>query len=154
MELFLSLSLIIAAYLVGSIPFGLVLTKYAGLGDIRKIGSGNIGATNVMRTGNKKLAIATLILDALKGVVIVLIAKELAPKYVSLLCAIAAIIGHIFPVWLNFKGGKGVATTIAVYYALYPPLGIFASVMWIAVFLFSRISSLSSILSIEKSTMP
>ncbi len=149
MEFLIYTALAASAYLIGSIPFGLILTKQAGLGDVRKIGSGNIGATNVMRTGNKKLAIATLAMDALKGVVIVILAKRIdAPNELAALCALFAVLGHIFPVWLKFKGGKGVATTIAVYWALYLPLGIFVSVAWLAMFFISRISSLASITSI------
>lgn len=150
MEIVINIALILAAYLCGSIPFGLILTKYAGLGDIRKIGSGNIGATNVMRTGNKKIAIATLILDALKGVCVVLVAKYLGvPQWVVLLCGVLAIVGHIFPVWLKFQGGKGVATTIAVYCALMLPLGIFVSIAWLVMFHMTRMSSMASILSIS-----
>lgn len=146
----INIALILAAYLCGSIPFGLLLTKYAGLGDIREIGSGNIGATNVMRTGNKKLALATLLLDALKGVVVVIIAKYLGtPNWIVLLCGVAAVCGHIFPVWLNFKGGKGVASTIAVYWALLLPLGVFVSITWLVMFHMTRMSSMASILSIS-----
>jgi glycerol-3-phosphate acyltransferase PlsY len=149
MEVFINIALIISAYLCGSVPFGLLLTKYAGLGDIREIGSGNIGATNVMRTGNKKLAIATLILDGLKGSVVVVIAKYYAPNWIVLLCGVAAILGHIFPVWLKFKGGKGVATTIAVYWVWLLPLGIFVSIAWLILFHMTRMSSMASILSIS-----
>jgi glycerol-3-phosphate acyltransferase PlsY len=141
----LGIVLIAVAYLLGSIPFGLLLTKYAGLGDIRKLGSGNIGATNVLRTGNKKLAAATLFLDAAKGVVAVLLAKWLGLYWVVILSSIAAVAGHVFPVWLKFKGGKGVATSLAVYWAVYWPLGLFASIAWLLIFYLSRISSLSAI---------
>ncbi len=101
-------------YLFGSIPFGLLLTRMAGLGDVRKIGSGNIGATNVLRTGNKKLAAATLLLDALKGTAAVLVANALWGYEASLVAGFFAFLGHLFPVWLGFKGGKGVATYIGV----------------------------------------
>jgi glycerol-3-phosphate acyltransferase PlsY len=149
MEILINILLIIGAYILGSIPFGLLLTKSFGMGDIRKIGSGNIGATNVMRAGNKKIAIATLLLDALKGVVLIIVAKHLSsPDWVVLLCALFAVLGHVFPVWLKFKGGKGVATTIAVYWALLLPLGIFVSIAWVATFYLWRISSASSITSI------
>jgi glycerol-3-phosphate acyltransferase PlsY len=147
MEIIIGLILIPVGYLMGSISFGLVLTKYAGLGDVRNIGSGNIGATNVLRTGNKKLALVTLFLDAAKGVLPVVLAKYIAPDSAALV-ATAAVLGHVFPVWLNFKGGKGVATTIAVYWAVYWPLGLFASIVWLFVFFMSRISSFSSIVSV------
>lgn len=145
LEILTGIFIIILAYLLGSIPFGLILTRYAGLGDIRKMGSGNIGATNVLRTGNKKVAAATLALDVGKGVLAVCLAKLLGIYWVVILSAIAAVMGHIFPVWLQFKGGKGVATTLAVYWVVYWPLGLFASVVWLVVFYISRISSLSSV---------
>jgi len=149
METFLHIILVIAAYFLGSIPFGLLLTKHAGMGDVRKIGSGNIGATNVMRMGNKKIALATLLLDSLKGFIIVIIAKLVsAPNWTILLCAVLAVSGHIFPFWLEFKGGKGVATTIAVYWALSIPLGLFVSCAWLVLFTMTRISSFASIVSI------
>lgn len=133
------------AYLLGSIPSGLLLTRYAGLGDIRNIGSGNIGATNVLRTGNKKLALLTLLCDVLKGVIAVTIAKLIGGYWIVAFAATAAVIGHVFPVWLQFKGGKGVATALAVYWIAYWPLGLFACVVWLAMFYIGRISSLASI---------
>ena len=149
MENIIYTALVICSYLAGSIPFGLLFTKAAGLGDIRNIGSGNIGATNVMRTGNKKLALATLFCDAVKGVVVIIIAKQIdAPGEIVSLCGLFAVVGHVFQVWLKFKGGKGVATTLAVYLALYLPLGIFACIAWLAAFYISRMSSFSSISSI------
>ena len=153
MEIILSIILIAVGYLLGSIPFGLLITKYAGKGDIRNIGSGNIGATNVLRTGSKKLALITLALDALKGVIAVFLAKYLVPNWAVSLVALASVVGHIFPVWLEFKGGKGVATTIAIYWAVYWPLGLFASIVWLIIFFMSRISSFSSLASIILSTV-
>jgi glycerol-3-phosphate acyltransferase PlsY len=138
---------IAVAYLLGSIPSGLLITRYAGLGDIRDIGSGNIGATNVLRTGNKKLALATLGCDVLKGVIAVLIPKLMGGYWIVVFAGIAAVVGHVFPVWLNYKGGKGVATALAVYWIAYWPLGLFACAVWAAIFYLSRISSLSSIVA-------
>jgi len=133
------------AYLIGSIPFGLVLSFLFGKGDIRKIGSGNIGATNVLRTGDKKLALATLILDGLKGVVAVWIAPKLGiPAH---LAGMLAILGHIFPVWLKFKGGKGVATYLAVMLAINYKIALIGMAVWLIIFKISKISSLSSIIS-------
>ena len=120
-------------YLLGSIPFGLVLTKLAGLGDIRAIGSGNIGATNVLRTGRKGLAAATLILDGAKGAAAALIALALAGREAALVAGLFAVFGHNFPVWLRFKGGKGVATTLGTLIALAWPVGLAACLTWIAV---------------------
>jgi glycerol-3-phosphate acyltransferase PlsY len=133
-------------YLLGSIPFGLLLTKTAGLGDIRGIGSGNIGATNVLRTGRKSLAAATLILDALKGAAAVLIAKALLwDQDTALFAGLAAVLGHLFPVWLGFKGGKGVATGLGVLVAAYWPVGLTACAMWLLVAAVARQSSLASL---------
>jgi glycerol-3-phosphate acyltransferase PlsY len=133
-------------YLLGSIPFGLLLTKTAGLGDIRGIGSGNIGATNVLRTGRKSLAAATLILDALKGAAAVLIAKALLwDQDTALFAGLAAVLGHLFPVWLGFKGGKGVATGLGVLLAAYWPVGLTACAMWLLVAAVARQSSLASL---------
>ncbi len=138
---------ILLGYLLGSIPFGLVLTRLAGLGDIRNVGSGNIGATNVLRTGNKPLALATLLLDGGKGAAAALIATAVAPELAPL-AALAAVLGHLFPVWLKFKGGKGVATTLGAYFALAWPVGLAAGLTWLAVSLTLRISSLSGIVCI------
>src|SRR5690242_20831757 len=109
-----SLAALLLGYLLGSIPFGLLLTRAAGLGDIRKVGSGNIGATNVLRTGNKKLAAATLLLDALKGLAPVLAFNLIVGPVPAVAAAAGAVVGHMFPPWLGFKGGKGVATTLGV----------------------------------------
>src|SRR5689334_5150301 len=119
----------VVGYLLGSIPFGLLLTKAAGLGDIRSIGSGNIGATNVLRTGRKGLAAATLLLDALKGLLAVLIFGALGPL-TAISAAIGAVLGHMFPVWLSFKGGKGMATTIGVMWGLSWPIGAITCAAW------------------------
>ncbi|MGZ9109098.1 MAG: glycerol-3-phosphate 1-O-acyltransferase PlsY [Micavibrio sp.] len=137
-------------YLIGTIPFGLLLTKAAGLGDIRTIGSGNIGATNVLRTGNKKLAAATLFLDGAKGAVAVLLAKYFANDDAALMAGLFSIIGHVFPIWLNFKGGKGVATTLGMLLALAPFTGLAACGIWLlmaAVFRYSSLSALIALLS-------
>src|SRR5665213_2665049 len=122
---------IILGYLAGSIPFGLLLTRMAGLGDIRSIGSGNIGATNVLRTGNKWLAAATLLLDAAKGAVAVGIFRYLGPPDAALWAGLGAVIGHMFPVWLGFKGGKGVATALGVLLAVAWPVAVTAGVVWL-----------------------
>ena len=135
------------AYLVGSVPFGLILTRLAGLGDIRRIGSGNIGATNVLRTGNKKLAAAVLVLDALKGAVPVLIAWRFGPD-MALIAGAAAVIGHVAPVWLHFKGGKGVATTLGVLFAIHWPLGLIACGTWLLVASAFRYSSLAALVAL------
>ncbi|MEZ5844136.1 MAG: glycerol-3-phosphate 1-O-acyltransferase PlsY [Hyphomicrobiaceae bacterium] len=142
----------IAGYLLGSIPFGLLLTRAAGLGDIRNIGSGNIGATNVLRTGNKGLAVATLLLDALKGTVAVLVAHKIGATYgYAIVAAMAgglgAFLGHIFPVWLGFKGGKGVATYIGVLLGFLPKLALAFCAIWLVVALASRYSSLSALVA-------
>lgn len=123
-------------YLCGSIPFGLLLTRWAGLGDVRNIGSGNIGATNVLRTGHKGLAALTLVLDALKGTVAVLVAHHVGGSYgiailAGLLAGLGAFLGHLFPVWLNFRGGKGVATYIGVLFGLMWPAGLAFCAIWI-----------------------
>ena len=134
------------SYLLGSIPFGLLLTHAAGLGDIRNIGSGNIGATNVLRTGNKKLAAATLLLDGLKGAAAVLLVQHFLPDY-GWVAALGALLGHLFPVWLNFKGGKGVATGIGVMTALAWPVGLTMMIVWIAIAKRFKISSLAALIT-------
>lgn len=134
---------IILGYLLGSIPFGLVITKAAGLGDIRAIGSGNIGATNVLRTGRKDLALATLLLDGGKGAIAVGIAYALSWR--PELAGAAAFLGHCFPVWLKFKGGKGVATFMGTLFALHWPAGVFAGAIWLAMAKIARISSLAAL---------
>ena len=133
-------------YLLGSVPFGLILTRLAGLGDVRQIGSGNIGATNVLRTGNKGLAAATLVLDALKGTLAVLIGWRFG-EHAALAAALAATLGHCFPVWLRFKGGKGVATFLGVLLGLHWPTMVIASVVWLATALATRYSSLSAFIA-------
>ena len=136
-----------AAYLLGSVPFGLVLTRLAGLGDVRKIGSGNIGATNVLRTGSKKLAAATLLLDGAKGAVAVLIAKIYGPD-IAIVAAAGSLLGHLFPVWLKFRGGKGVATALGILLALSLPVGALACGTWLAAALLFRYSSLSALFAL------
>jgi acyl phosphate:glycerol-3-phosphate acyltransferase len=138
---------LLLGYLLGSIPFGLLLTRAAGLGDIRRIGSGNIGATNVLRTGNKGLAAATLLLDALKGGVAVLIAAQFAGYDAVFWAGIGAVIGHDFPVWLRFKGGKGVATSYAVLIAAAWPVGLAAGAIWLVMAAATRMSSLAALTS-------
>jgi acyl phosphate:glycerol-3-phosphate acyltransferase len=127
-------------YLLGSIPFGMIPTRLAGTGDIRSVGSGNIGATNVLRTGRKGLAAATLLLDGGKGAAAVLIAAQLQPD-LALLAGAAAFVGHLFPVWLNFRGGKGVATMLGVSLAAWWPAGVAFAVIWLAMLAISRRSS-------------
>ncbi len=136
---------VVFGYLCGTIPFGLILSKSAGLGDIRKIGSGNIGATNVLRTGNKKVAALTLICDALKGTVPVVLMSALYGSQAAILAGLAAFFGHLFPLWLGFKGGKGVATSIGVLLGLFLPLGLIFIAVWIAMAYAFRISSLSAL---------
>ncbi|HXP31914.1 MAG TPA: glycerol-3-phosphate 1-O-acyltransferase PlsY [Stellaceae bacterium] len=135
-----------AAYLLGSVPFGLLLTRLAGLGDIRRLGSGNIGATNVLRTGRKSLAALTLVLDAGKGALAVLVARRFGAEMAAL-AAVAVVIGHIFPVWLGFNGGKGVATTGGMLLAYAWPVGLAALATWLAVALVTRYSSLAALLA-------
>ena len=133
-------------YLLGSIPFGLLLTRAAGLGDIRSIGSGNIGATNVLRTGNKGLAAATLLLDALKGLVAVLLARTFGPE-AALAAGGGAVLGHMFPVWLSFKGGKGGATVLGVFLGLSWPIVAVGAVVWLLILATLRYSSLATLLA-------
>ncbi|QCI68584.1 glycerol-3-phosphate 1-O-acyltransferase PlsY [Phreatobacter stygius] len=133
-------------YLLGSIPFGLLLTRAAGMGDIRAIGSGNIGATNVLRTGSKKLAAATLLLDALKATAAVLIAARFGPQ-AALIAGIGAFLGHIFPVWLGFKGGKGVATFLGLLLGLYWPAFLVFALTWLAMAYAFRFSSLAALVA-------
>jgi glycerol-3-phosphate acyltransferase PlsY len=143
---------LLAGYLLGSIPFGLVLTRAAGLGDVRNIGSGNIGATNVLRTGNKGLAAATLLLDLLKGTVAVLLVYEVAKRQVAFdafqlayVAGLGALLGHIFPVWLYFEGGKGVATYIGALIGLHWPAALVFGVVWAGVAVTTRYSSLAAL---------
>lgn len=141
----------LGGYLFGSVPFGLVLTRMAGYGDIRSIGSGNIGATNVLRTGNKLLAFATLVLDSGKGAAAVLIARAVLDDgsgVAAILAGIWAVIGHNFPVWLRFRGGKGVATTLGTLVALAWPVGLAACATWLVVAILFRYSSLSALIAL------
>lgn len=140
-------------YLLGSIPFGLLLTRLRGHGDIRSIGSGNIGATNVLRTGDKKLALATLLLDAGKGALATLLAARWGGEVASLVAAFAAVLGHNFPLWLGFRGGKGVATTLGVLLAVAWPVGIGALVIWIGSAALFRISSLAALIALAASPL-
>ncbi|WP_376877774.1 glycerol-3-phosphate 1-O-acyltransferase PlsY [Albirhodobacter sp. R86504] len=144
------MTLIFAAfggYLLGSVPFGLVITRALGLGDLRQIGSGNIGATNVLRTGNKPAALATLLLDSGKGAIAVLIARALLGEHAAQIAGGAAFLGHVFPIWLGFKGGKGVATFLGTLLALAWPLGLAACATWLLTAFISRISSLSALIA-------
>lgn len=134
-------------YFLGSIPFGLLLTHLAGLGDVRQIGSGNIGATNVLRTGRKGLAAATLLLDAAKGAVAVLIANHCFGQTAATIAGFGALLGHIYPVWLKFKGGKGVATFLGVLIGLAWELAALFAIVWLAVAAITRISSLSAMIA-------
>lgn len=129
-------------YALGSVPFGLIITRFAGAGDLRSIGSGNIGATNVLRTGRKGLAAATLMLDLLKGLAAVLIAESVWPDW-AWLAALGAFLGHCFPIWLRFCGGKGVATTAGIAFGLVWPAGLAYALTWIALLLSLRISSVA-----------
>ena len=136
-----------ASYLLGSIPFGLVITRALGLGDLRQIGSGNIGATNVLRTGNRAAAAATLILDAAKGAVAVLLARALVGPDAAQVAALFAFLGHLYPIWLGFRGGKGVATFLGTLLALAWPVGLAACATWAVTAAVSRISSLSALVA-------
>jgi acyl phosphate:glycerol-3-phosphate acyltransferase len=137
----------IAAYMLGSIPFGVVITRAMGLGNLREIGSGNIGATNVLRTGNKRAAAATLILDAAKGGVAVLVARTILGEDAAQLAGLMAFLGHLFPVWLGFRGGKGVATFFGTLLALAWPVGLAACATWAASAALTRISSFSALIA-------
>ncbi|WP_111428559.1 glycerol-3-phosphate 1-O-acyltransferase PlsY [Rhodobacteraceae bacterium DSL-40] len=137
----------LAAYLLGSIPFGVLITRALGLGNLRDIGSGNIGATNVLRTGNKGAAFATLVLDGAKGGVAVLIARALLGEQAALVAGLGAFLGHLFPVWLKFQGGKGVATFLGVLLAVSFPAGLAACATWLVAALAFRYSSLSALIA-------
>ena len=141
------LAALIGGYLLGSIPFGLLLTRLAGLGDIRKLGSGNIGATNVLRSGRKGLAAATLLLDGGKGAAAVLLAGNWGPD-VQLMAGLGALGGHLYPVWLRFRGGKGMATALGLLLALAWPVGLAACATWLLVAGLLRTSSLATLLAI------
>jgi acyl phosphate:glycerol-3-phosphate acyltransferase len=136
----------LCGYLLGAIPFGLLLTRAAGLGDVRAIGSGNIGATNVLRTGRKDIAAATLLLDGLKGTAAVLIFSQFSPQ-AGLIAGFAAFLGHIFPVWLKFKGGKGVATFVGCLFGFAWPAGLVFCAIWLTTAKLSRYSSLSALVA-------
>jgi acyl phosphate:glycerol-3-phosphate acyltransferase len=142
----LALAALVVGYGFGSIPFGLLLTKAAGLGDVRSIGSGNIGATNVLRTGRKDIAAATLLLDALKATAAALIMSAFSPE-AGALAGFGAFLGHIFPVWLNFKGGKGVATFLGSLLGIAWPAGLAFIAIWLSVAFLSRYSSLSALVA-------
>jgi glycerol-3-phosphate acyltransferase PlsY len=137
----------VLGYLLGSVPFGVLVTRTLGLGDVRAIGSGNIGATNVLRTGSKGAALATLLLDGGKGALAVLLARAVAPEDAAQLAGFAAFLGHCFPVWLGFKGGKGVATFLGLLLATAWPLGLLACATWAATAALLRISSLSALVA-------
>jgi glycerol-3-phosphate acyltransferase PlsY len=137
----------VLGYLLGSIPFGLILTKLAGTQDLRSIGSGNIGATNVLRTGRKGLAAATLLLDMLKGTAAVVISGYFGGPNAAMLAALGAFLGHLFPVWLKFKGGKGVAVYIGVLLGLFWPAALVFCLIWLATAFTSRYSSLSALVA-------
>jgi glycerol-3-phosphate acyltransferase PlsY len=138
---------IVIGYLLGSIPFGLLLTRFAGTQDLRSIGSGNIGATNVLRTGRKGLAAATLLCDMLKGTLAVVLAGYFGGPDAAMLAGLAAFLGHLFPVWLNFKGGKGVAVYIGVLIGLFWPAAVVFCVLWLATAATTRYSSLSGLVA-------
>ncbi len=140
------------AYLLGAVPFGLVITRAMGLGDLRKVGSGNIGATNVLRTGNKGAAVATLVLDAAKGAVAVLIARAMVGPDAAQVAGLAAFLGHLFPIWLGFKGGKGVATFLGIMLALAWPVGLGLCATWAVVAALTRFSSLAALMAAASST--
>ncbi|QEN86699.1 glycerol-3-phosphate 1-O-acyltransferase PlsY [Labrys sp. KNU-23] len=140
-----TLAALLLGYLLGSIPFGLILTRVAGLGDIRAIGSGNIGTTNVLRTGRKDLAAGTLILDALKGTVAVLLARHFWGDGAAVFAGLAAFVGHLFPIWLKFKGGKGVATYLGLLAAFAWPIALFFALVWVSVAFITRYSSASAL---------
>ena len=136
---------VLIGYICGSIHFGLLLTKAAGLGDVRSIGSGNIGATNVLRLGNKKIAALTLLLDGSKGTVPVLLLTQFGGPQAGMIAGLAAMAGHIFPLWLGFKGGKGVATSLGVVFGLYWPLGLIFVALWLGLAFVFRFSSLAGL---------
>ena len=143
----LLIAVAVLAYLLGSVPFGIVITRALGLGDLRKIGSGNIGATNVLRTGNKGAALATLLLDAGKGGIAVLIARMVAQEDAAQLAALASFLGHLFPIWLGFKGGKGVATFLGTVLVLDWRVGLACCATWALTAAITRISSLSALVA-------
>jgi glycerol-3-phosphate acyltransferase PlsY len=145
------LQALLLGYLLGTIPFGLFFTRISGAGDIRKVGSGNIGATNVLRTGKKWAAAGTLLCDGLKGAIAVLVARPAAAPCAEIVAALGAVLGHLFPVWLKFKGGKGVATYLGICFALYWPVGLMVAATWLGAAFVWRISSLSALIAIALS---
>ena len=150
---FPTIILIIVAYGIGSIPFGLIFTILSGHGDIRNIGSGNIGATNVLRTGSRRLAILTLVFDAGKGAIAVGVSGYFADIHIAALAGLVAVIGHCFPVWLKFEGGKGVATSLAVFAALDIRLGGVFAIVWLTTAFLSRYSSLAALIAVVAVTV-
>ncbi|AHA27747.1 glycerol-3-phosphate 1-O-acyltransferase PlsY [Candidatus Liberibacter americanus] len=151
-ELVINIASIIIGYSIGSIPFGLLLTSINGSIDIRNIGSGNIGATNVLRTGNRKLALITLIFDAIKATIAVIIASKLFNSDAGNIAGFSAFLGHIFPIWLKFKGGKGISTYVGFLIAFNPKIALFFAIIWIIFILIAHYSSLSSLAA--TSTIP
>ncbi|MCR8726608.1 glycerol-3-phosphate 1-O-acyltransferase PlsY [Frigidibacter sp. ROC022] len=143
----------LAAYLLGSVPFGIVMARLFGLGDLRRIGSGNIGATNVLRTGNKTAAALTVVFDAGKGGVAVLLARWLLAEDAAQLAGLAAFLGHCFPIWLRFRGGKGMATFLGTLLALYWPLGLACCATWLVMAAASRYSSAAALVSVAMSPL-
>jgi glycerol-3-phosphate acyltransferase PlsY len=148
-----ALEALLLGYFLGAIPFGLFFAYASGAGDVRKIGSGNIGATNVLRTGKKWAAAATLLCDGLKGAAAVLIARSVLPAGCEIFAALAAVLGHVFPLWLRFKGGKGVATFLGVTFALSWPAGLLVAGSWLLAAAIWRISSLSALIAIALSPL-
>ncbi len=154
LSIFDLLASVIVGYLLGSIPFGLLLTKFAGLGDIRDVGSGNIGATNVLRTGNRKIAAATLLADGLKGTfAVLLVATLFSHPLLPLAAGLAAFMGHCFPVWLKFRGGKGVATFFGVTFAWSWPVALLCIAAWAGVAALTRYSSLAALVTVAVSPL-
>jgi glycerol-3-phosphate acyltransferase PlsY len=149
----IALGLLVGGYLLGSIPFGLVVTRLGGAGDIRLVGSGNIGATNVLRTGRKDLALLTLLGDGGKGIVAVLVARHFFGETAAALAGGAAFLGHLFPVWLGFKGGKGVATFFGVMLTAAWPVGVMAAITWLSVAALMRLSSLAALSAVALSPL-
>ena len=143
----------VLSYLLGSIPFGVLVTRAMGLGDLRAIGSGNIGATNVLRTGNKAAAVATLVLDGAKGAVAVLVARAILGEDAAQVAALFSFLGHLFPVWLGFRGGKGVATFLGTMIALDWRIGLACCATWLVVALVGRISSLSALVATASASL-
>jgi glycerol-3-phosphate acyltransferase PlsY len=143
----------VLAYLLGSVPFGILITKALGLGDLRQIGSGNIGATNVLRTGHKGAAAATLVLDAAKGAIAVLVARAALGEDAAQLAGLAAFLGHLYPVWLGFRGGKGVATFLGTVIALAWPVGLAVCAVWLAAALVTRTSSVAALMAAATSAL-